>query len=268
MRHKNLLEFTNPKTQQTDYLKLLQAIFRFGYPWYQEVQAQETLLGPLNKYLDSRFTLIRNLQIPEIPTPLPPVLVGPSGVFLLYTSPRKGYFRAREDAWEIMHARSRRFRRANPNLVQLALGMARALESHLQQHLGEKIPVQPLLILTDPEAIVDTIRPKVRVVMMDGLENVVRQLSQMRAELSAERIEQILDLLLPSSTAQVQSGPQKPTRTPPPALQKAERAIQQQTQRAAQIFNFTPKQWAVLGILALFNMLILVAFILYVLLTT
>lgn len=265
MRHKNLLVFVDPKTRQTNYWELLQAILRYGWTWYQEYQAQEALITPLNKHLDSRYTLLRNLRIPAFPHPLPPVLVGPSGVFLLYTTPRKGYFRAREDLWEEMHPRSRRFRRANPNYLRLALGMARALREHLQQALQQEIEVQPILVLTDPGAMVDTTRPVVRVVMADGIENLARQIQQMRSILSGEDIENILEHLLPRWGGRAEQR-QRPAVSPPRPIRQAEQALVKQTSALGRYFNFTRTQWIVLGVMALLNILILLAFVLYLVL--
>ncbi|HID84959.1 MAG TPA: hypothetical protein EYP54_07650 [Anaerolineales bacterium] len=266
MRHRNRLSFINPKTRKPDYWKILQAIFRYGWGWYKEYRAQEVLLRPFNQHLDGRFVLLRNVRIPDLKVPLPPVIVGPTGVFLLYVTPQKGTFRVREDIWEEIDTRSRRFRPLKPNLVRHAMALARALGEHLSAKAGAAIEVQPVLIATDPGTLVDAIRPSVRVVQADGLEHFAREVVRLRSALSADEVEKIVELLAPSPLRQKAEQPQagvKKAGQPGAAARRV--LIPPQWQR---YLNFTPKQWLILGVLAWMDILILVGFIILIVLTS
>ncbi len=263
MRHRNRLSFVDPRTKKPDYWKILQAILQYGFAWYKEYKAQETILRPLNQHLDGRFVLLRNIQLPDFKVPLPPILVGPTGVFLLYVTPQKGTFRVREDIWEEIDTRSRRFRPLKPNLVRHTMALARVLEDYVSTKADMQVEVHPVLVAVDPGTLVDAIRPSVRVVQADTLERFASEVARMRSTLSIDDVEKIVELLAPSPhrraaqqkrAAAARSASSAATRTLLPA-------------RWQRYFNFTPKQWLILGVMAGLDILILLGFILLIALT-
>lgn len=265
MRHRNRLSFVDPKTHKPDYWKILQAVFRYGRDWYKRYRAQEVLLSPFNQQLDGRFVLLRNVRIPDLKVPLPPILVGPTGVFLLYVTPQKGTFRVREDIWEEIDTRSHRFRPLKPNLVRRTMALARALGKYLNAKSGATIEVQPVLIATDPGTLVDAVRPAVRVVQADGLERFAQEVARLRSALSSDEVEKIVEFLAPSplrQKKQQQAGPRKASR---PGAVARRSVIPPRWQRS---LNFTPKQWLILGVLAWMDILILVGFIILIVLSS
>ena len=261
MRHKNLLPLVDPKTKKPDWKRRLRVILKYGMNWYREYKAQEVLARALARRLDGRFTLIRNASVPGWEYPWPPVLVGPTGVYLIYATPKKGLFRVREDLWEEMSTRARSFRPARPNLVRQTLGMARVLADYLTDQVGEPVEVQPAIVFTDPGAMVNALRPVVRVVMADALDAWIDQITTASlGMLPVETLEKIIAALAPSPEQRKAQARQKRA-----AAQQA-RARRRPRRRSAleRYFNFTPKQWLILGALAGITILMLVAFILLI----
>ncbi len=262
MRHRNLLSFVDPKTRKTRYGKLIPALLRYGWRWYREDRAQEKLARALSRYLGGQFTLLRNVMVPDLGRPWPPLLVGPAGVYLLYVSPKKGIFRVQEETWEEMHPRTRKFRATRPNLVRQVVGMARVMSDHLSDQVGAPIEVRPVIMFIDPGAMVNAIRPMVRIVLADAIENWATQLERQRQELDPEVAEQVVDLLAPRARPGRKERPRKPL-----PVKQVERQMQHQVRRYTRTldryFNFTLKQWVILGVLAFLALLMMVAFILW-----
>ncbi len=56
------------------------------------------------------------------------VLVGPTGIQVIYASALKGVYRAKNDTWSVMDNRSHRFKPAQPNLIARTLLMTPRLK--------------------------------------------------------------------------------------------------------------------------------------------
>ncbi len=263
MRHRNRLSFINRQTKKPDYWKILQAVLKYGWTWYREYQAQEQVLRPFNQHLDGRFILLRNVRLPDLDQPLPPILIGPTGVYLVYVSPKKGLFRVREDIWEEMSTRTRRFRPQKPNLVRRTLAMARLLSEYLSEKAGTSLEVHPVMVFVDPGTLVDAIRPAVRVVLADSLENFALQLSRMRNELAGDEVEKIVELLAPTPRRHPTGRRGKPAQVAQ-AEQRVQKQVLRYRSKLDRYFNFTRQQWIILGVLAVLNVCLVVGFILAV----
>jgi hypothetical protein len=119
--------------KEVDWATRLQAILKHGWKWYQRHQAEDTVLQVLSGVLDNRFTVVRGFRLPGEETPLPPVVLGPPGVFLLYVWPKAGFFRIREGQWEVMQGSNRRYRPGKPNMVQVIKGLSTGLAAFLEE---------------------------------------------------------------------------------------------------------------------------------------
>lgn len=245
------------------WLEHLQMILKYGWGWYQAHQAQEKAIRVLRQVLDNRFVLLRDLEIADGETPLPPVLVGPSGVYLVYVWPKAGSYRIREGQWEVMQGKQRRYRLGKPNVVQEVLRLQKQLEDFFSDVLGKHVAVTPLMVFTDPGADVASSRPKVRPLLLDGLRRYGAQLAKGETVLTPTDTMALMDAVRPRqvAAAKKQAGPrQRPRRRPPSQAP-------QQMQQAARYLNFTPRQWAILGGLAFLVLVVLALAIVYVLMT-
>lgn len=257
----------------------LQANMQYGGQWVAELQAQREATIQLERTLDHRFTLLRNIPLPGAGVPVPMLLVGPTGLWLLYASGIRGVFRAKDDSW--MEMSGGRFRPAKPNMIQRVDLMKRALETHLRK-AGLNLPeIKPVLVFTNPGQHVDSVHPLVRIVLSDAMDRFVANVLQDPPELTQPQAQKILALLTPRSEApaerQVQvtederdafslleddedDQPVSPARQPrqpgrelhlPPALERG--------------FNLSGKQWALLAVIFGAWLLILIGFMLYLL---
>ncbi len=175
------------------FLNRIRGTLQYGNSWYRDVLAQEDVIRALSSGLDNRYTLLRNLVLPDAGVPIPLVLVGPVGVWVITVSGLRGAYRAREDSWQRME--NGHFRPVRPNLVRSTMLMARALQVFLERQ-NVRIPeVQTALLFTDPAQHVDTLNPVVRVVLSDAFDRFALSITRQEEKLSPQELQAILDAL-------------------------------------------------------------------------
>jgi hypothetical protein len=186
----------NQAKPTSEWRTRLEGIWQFGITWDRDQQAQEYFSELGKKLFDNKYTLVRNVTLPGLDIPIPLVLVGPSGVRVIYASALKGFYRAKDETWAEVDNRTHRFRPARPNLVNRALLMARAIDAFLENE-GFNIPtIEPVLFFSQPGIHVDSIRSAARIILTDGLERFAASLVQSRTVLNAEDIDSIAEILI------------------------------------------------------------------------
>jgi hypothetical protein len=250
--------------------------FKLGRVWSQDMQAQEGIITALERLLDNRYTLLRNVSLEGLDIPIPLVLVGPPGVRVLYPSASRGVYRAKDDVWEKMEDDQKGYKSVLPNLLTRTQLMGRAVESFLTAKGYPQTEVEPVLVFSDPGIHVDTIRPVVRVVMVDALERFIAGLVQIRTFLNKDEIEKIVALFAEPKAEENASEPppferdafsfsdEDNTRQQPISvlsnLPRGERAVS-----ALNKIPFTTRQWVLLILMVLVNIILLVAFVIIIL---
>ncbi len=141
-----------------------------GQHWQSELDAQDQVMFRLEKTLGNEFTLIREVKLPGLSTPIPMVLVGPSGIFVLYATAVKGSYRARGDAW-LKLDNSGNMHISNPNLPNRTRLYSEAVRKFLSQNDMPVTDIEPVLLFSQPEAFVENIKAPIRMVMCDGVES-------------------------------------------------------------------------------------------------
>ena len=163
------------------------AILKYGPDWPKEIDGQKSVIAILDKVLDKRYTLIRNFTPPDLDIMIPFILVGPTGVFVMWVTSRAGTFSAKGNEWGSFSGGVRKPEK--PNLLTRTENMARAIQVYLQrQGYVDLSYVEPVLLCSDPATHVDSVRPIIRVVMYDALERFAVTLSQGRAILNPESV--------------------------------------------------------------------------------
>lgn len=245
---------------------------RLGQPVDQkELRAQEALIATLQRLLDNRYILLRNIDLEEAGVVIPLILVGPSGVRVIYPSTLKGVFRAREENWEQLDDRSQRFLLLQPNLLTRAQAMAQAVSAFLAKR-GFQLPeAEGALYFSDPGIHVETVRPVVRVVLADALERYIASSSQSRALLDPETVQRIVNALA-GDLAQAKAlyddrdifafRDQKPPRPEPEVV------IDRSEPGFLKKVPFTSRQWLLLGVMTTVNILLLAALVVLVLMSS
>ena len=186
--------YFNSETGEIDFLDRVRAIMKFGSPWVKEVEAQNQVIPVLGHVLDRNFTLLRNVTPPGLDTSLPLILVGPTGVFVMYVTPLSGMYRAKGDQWGTITGNA--FKNEKPNLMTRTEHMARAIQIFLQRQGLILTTVEAVLLCSDLSVHVDSIRPIIRVVMRDALERFAVSITQARAVLSPEAVQDIINRIL------------------------------------------------------------------------
>ncbi len=244
----------------------VKGIFQFGFNWISEMKSQEVLIAHLNRVLDNRFTILRNVPLPDGGVTIPLLLMGPHGVTMLYNSPIRGIYRAQADSWEIMDSRMRNFKPAKPNLIRRTELMAKAFENYLKQN-GFEIDVNGILVFTDPGIHVNTMRPEIRIILMDAIERFATGF------LGAEQVITVEDVRNIRNTLEVALQPEDEPEGAPqivPHQQVALRVDSGFTQAMKPLqkrLQFSRRQWILLGTIFFVDVLILIGFVIFILIT-
>ncbi|HEX7973961.1 MAG TPA: NERD domain-containing protein, partial [Anaerolineales bacterium] len=237
----------------------------------KEARTQQALIATLQRLLDNRYFLLRNMELEGAGIEIPLILVGPSGVRVIYTSALKGVFRAREETWEKLDDRSQRFQIAQPNLLTRAQLMAQAVSASLAKH-GFQLPeAEGAVYFSDPGIHVETVRPVVRVVLADALERYIASSAQSRTLLDPETVQKIVNAL-GGDQAQAKAlyddrdsfafRDQKPPRPEPEVI------VDRREPGFLKKIPFTSRQWMLLGVMTAVNIFLLAAFVILVLISS
>ncbi len=252
----------------------IREVMEFGLSWESDIQAQEIILTQLSKTLNNKYVMLRNIQLEGLEIPIPLVLVGPPGLFVMYTSAAKGVFRAKGESWSEMNGRTRKYEPARPNLAARTLLMSRAVEAYLTRRGQHLLEIQAVLLFTSPGTHVETIRPDLRVVQMDGLEHFISSLTQTRSFLSPEDVQKIVEALLQSaaSPAKTEEDNLRQQLVQQVSSEKTLGGIQTGLSKnmttLSNKFRLTTGQWIFLGVMAVVEIIVLIFFIIYILIVT
>jgi hypothetical protein len=157
--------------------------------------AHERLVARLQRDLDNRFLLVKNLPLGSTPELTPYILIGPAGLIILNVSTQRGIYRARDESWWEMSKTSRKYQPARRNLIRQTLGLVQRLQAYLEKQSFTCPAILPVLLFIDPGVHVETSRPAVRIVLTDGIRNLIANLLQSDEMLSPGQIRTLADLL-------------------------------------------------------------------------
>ena len=170
----------------------LQGMWEFGGAWYEELDAQRTVVAQLERVLEKGFTLIRNLRLQNSQIVEPLILVGPPGVFVMYVTPISGFFEAKGDQWNVI--KNDRRVPAPVNMLQRVARLARALQVYLnRQEMYMPGMFEGVLVATNPAVHIDVLRPIVRVVKSDAVKQFGVTLAQSRPVLKSAEVAELID---------------------------------------------------------------------------
>ena len=240
-----------------------------------DIQSQEAVIAALEKVLDHRYFMLRSVTLGDLVEPIPLVLVGPHGVTALFPNASRGVYRAKGDDWEQMDDSRDIYRPALTNLIIEAQQMAYAVETHLKSNMDRGPSVEPTLVFTDPGIHIDMARPSVRIVMLDAIERFTASIQQQQFNLDRDEIETIVNLLARSIGVILDESP-FPERDAFSFVDETETQskipeIVDRIPRGEGAVNtlnkipFSYRQWLVLGLLVVVNILILTALVLFIL---
>ncbi len=245
-------------------------------PFFKKTgKAEQVLIGQMERALSNKFFLIKNASFEGLDKLFPFILVGPPGIYLLNVNAQKGIYRAKDNVWSEMKGRNRQFEPVQPNLIKETTDLSSFLEDFLAACLDRLPPIHPVLVLLNPGTHVDSVRPTVRIIMMDGLERFLSRVSIETPQLSLDEVQEILNLITTPPTAH-QEGEEdasqpgithlelqalKPVLAIEPAVTKNINSISNK-------LHFSTRQWVFLGVIAVTNIFLLITFLIIILLNT
>jgi hypothetical protein len=183
------------KEGSSGLLNQVSGAFKLVKPRSQELPAQERVISSLQKILNNSYVLLCQVSLEGLDVPIPLILVGPSGVHVLYASGLRGIYRANGEAWERLENQQQKFRPALPNLITRTFLMGRSVQAYLSNQGYPLAEVEPVLVFSDPGTHIDAVRPAVRIVMADAIDRFSAGLLQGRVSLGQEDVQRIVDLL-------------------------------------------------------------------------
>lgn len=178
------------------FVQRVQGMLQFGFNWPNELQVQNAIVKFFERQLEKGYTLIRNMPLGESGIMVPIILLGPTGIFVIEVTSLKGRYEAKGDAWN--QEAGNGYKPAPVNLIQRTTRMARALQAYIERQ-GVKLPVsiEPVLIAGDPGLHIESVRPAIKVMMIDGIKAFVNGLVTgkpvLRADLVLDYAERILN---------------------------------------------------------------------------
>jgi hypothetical protein len=247
-------------------LKKLQGTFSYGWSWQQSRNSQEELIEILGSILGNDCVLLRDVEIPRVGRPIPLVLITPSCLLVINPKSQQGFFRAEGKRWEEL-GHDDEYRLAQNNLIRETWLYQKTIEGYLKQHNFSAPMDRGVMIFVSPETVVESIRPRVRVIQADGIKNFARELSIAKPIFSDMDFRTAINLLtnprLPDKTKKVKAAP--PPGEPAPAVPEALAKVDEGIGKVARKANFTRREWVIVG--SLVALLIVVLIVLIVLVT-
>src|SRR5919108_1457816 len=195
----------------------LQGMLKFGFNWPTELQAQKAIVTFFDRQLEKGYTLIRNLTLGASGITVPMILLGPAGIYVIHVTYLRGRYEARGNAWNEESGTS--FKPAANNLIQQTARMAAAVKAFIERQ-GVKLPVsiEPVLIAANPGLHVESVKPAVKVLMIDGIKSFVTNLSTVGRVLSAEAVHEFTERII--NPRPIRKGTSIPAAMPAPAWEE------------------------------------------------
>ena len=264
--------------------------FQYGLSWYGEMQAIDTAARKLEKVLGKEHTSLTSVTLPGTDITIPLLVLSPQGVRAFLPTPVQGVFRAKGDEWlKFGGGTSRRFTEAKPNLQWKVLEMAQSVLDYLRQK-GYALPeVEAILVFTNPRTHVETSNTPARIVLADAIDRFAANMLQFQPIMDQGDIHDLVQAITnpvdaqaeaepePEAPPQSRSRPARPIDLPEASRVNSEALIQgeasalspRQQRSLASIkpkrFPFTRKQWILLGLMALLDILVVGIFAILVL---
>ena len=198
------------------FVERIQGMLKFGFNWPNELAAQGVIIAFFERQLGKGYTLIRNLTLGESGIMIPIVLLGPTGIQVIQVTYLRGRYQAKGDSWNIESGND--YKPAPINLIQRTSRMARALQAYIERQ-GVKIPVEidAVLIAGDAGLHIESERPAIKVMMIDGIKPFVSGLSTAPPVMSPEAVfdmtEHVLNPRPPKKEPVAPAAPEEPATT-------------------------------------------------------
>ncbi len=189
-------------------LDRIMGIWKFGFAWDRDTQAQKILVEYLGEVLNDSYTLITNVSLPDYSLPIPLVLVGKTGLRTIYVTGEGGIFSLKNSQWYKLDEKKQRYRPSGPHLIRRTALMSRSVIEYLQEngiYLDEQ---EATLFFAQPGVFIDAPESPVYLLQIDSVDRFAADLVNERITLDALEIQRIIEIL-------TQSKPKAPEKSQP-----------------------------------------------------
>jgi len=201
------------------FVQRIQGMLQFGFSWPNELQAQNAIVKYFERQLEKGYTLIRNIPLGASGIIVPIILLGPTGIYVIEVTSVKGRYEAKGDAWNIESGNQ--YKPAPVNLIQRTTRMARALQAYIErQGVKLQVAIEPVLIAGDPGLHIESVRPAIKVMMIDGIKSFVNGLVTGKPVLRADFVIDYTERIL-NPRAKQEMPPSEPEPEPEPESSSA-----------------------------------------------
>lgn len=271
----------SPEPQENIFtikLKELRRTLFSGSGWREEELAKEKIVKYLQGVLNNRFYMLLEVQLEGFEAPIPAIIVGPTGIHVINISTVHGVFRGKGDVWQELDSRKNQYVSVKPNLITRTAGMSRSIETYFERR-GFAVSAEPALLFTSPGIHIELETPSIRVILADSLQRFVTHLVQGDLVLDSAEVQNIVDVLDTTMREfdgenilaieqdefdyEDEYGIDGGSRIPTVDVEKFDKIspyIQQ--------MPFSSRQWVVLGMLVLVNVIVLAVLAAVILFTT
>jgi hypothetical protein len=151
--------------------------------------------------------------------------------------------------------------------------MSREITDLLASHGERQVQIEPVLVFTNPGIHIETVRPIVRIVLIDALDRFISGIVQSRVLYANEQVQKIVDLFTVPDNDSLDTVTGEQDEFSITSQARAQDRIDSaaaQFERIDSTFSnverlpFSSRQWMILGGLILINIIILAAFVIYI----
>jgi hypothetical protein len=148
--------------------------------------------------------------------------------------------------------RNDEYRPAPVNLIRETWLYQKTIEGYFKQHNFTAPTERGVMIFVSPETVVESIRPRVRIIQADGIKNFARELSIAKPVLSNVDFKTAVNLLTHPKLPKKSPGNQPPPidLLEPPPLSEPMAMVDEGVTKVARKINFTRKEWIIIGVLS------------------
>lgn len=251
-----------------------------GIALKKNFQGGKNPLEQVEKYLfsvlDNRFHLLRNLSLLPQTDQVSSVLIGPPGLWLIHAFSEKGVFEINDAEFLRMDEKRGEKKPLKPNPIEILLNQTEALQNRLSDSSGWTVPVEPVLFLTHPGAHVQLNQPAVKMVMMDATSQFISKIIAGQVIYNGEKIQHMVDLLIIANSSADQGQALKDgfslrenrsakKSAPSTQFQLVDDQEPEVIARISRRVPFSKRQWIILTILVVVNIIVLMSLIFVVL---
>lgn len=197
-------------------MQRIQGMLQFGFNWPRELEAQTAIIKYFDRQLEKGYTLIRNMSLGQSGIMIPMILLGPTGIYVIEITHLRGRYEARGEAWNVESGDA--YKPAPVNLIQQTLRKAAALRKFIERQ-GVTLPVgiDPVIIAADPGLHIESNRPAIKVMMIDGIKAFVSGLVAGKPVLNGMQVNDYTERILnPRPRQEMAPPPVAPQAEPEP----------------------------------------------------